>query len=226
MSVRGMWSRLRDRIAALSSRDRRALLIGAVIVVPLLAWAGVVRPYIRTLDDLRDRLAAEEALLVRERNVLRDAPNLPARLEAAGLDIAEVEACLISAANPALAEADITALLEVLARRNLVLLQEVRAITPPLAEEPPEGVLPIYLSVSGESDFEGVLDFLSEVEHHPLLMKIHSLSMEPGAVEAASGRGGRGGAQIATMTFDVMLEAFMVGDLNTGQDAAETEIRR
>ena len=217
MNIRDMWIRLKDRYAILSRQDRRALVIGAVIVVPLLAWSGLVRPYLWAMEDLRDRLAAEQALLDRERNVLQDAPNLPARLEAAGQEITRLEAGLVTAANPALAEADLTALLELLARQNLVLLHEVRAITPPTTETAPEGVIPIFLNVSGESDFEGVLEFFNGVEHHPLLMRIHSMSVEPVAEEGGSGRGENARVQSGTMTFDVILEAFVAG----GPDAGE-----
>ena len=63
----------------------------------------------------------------------------------------------------------------------------------------------------GESDFEGVLRFLHGMEQNPLLIKVVGLSMEP----VPSGGGGRGGGPAVlegTMTFVVIVEAYVPGE--------------
>ena len=204
----GRWS---GGARSLSARDRRALLLGALVLGPLLLWAAVVRPYLGMLEEYRDRLAAERALLEREKAVLAQVPTLPARLHEARSALAEWNARFVHSVNPALAEAEVTSLMETIARESRVLLQEVGAMTLPPEVVPPEGLVPFRLSVRGESDFEGVLRFLNGMEQNPLLLRIVGLSMEP----VPSGGGGRGGGPPTpegTMTFVVILEAYVPED--------------
>ena len=193
----------------LSPRDRRALLVGGVIVVPLLIWMGLVRPYRNALEELGDRLVIEQGLLAREQHAMWEAPELPERLELTREILAQWEERLVRSANPALAEAEVTARLEQMARRYRVLLQEVRAVALPSAEPPPEGFLPIRLSIRGESDFEGVLGFLYGIEHHPLLLRVRGIAVEPVAAAGTPTRGGGSGVQPGAMTLTAIVEAFM-----------------
>jgi hypothetical protein len=187
-------------------------MLGAALLVPMLLWAGVVRPYRSALAGLEDRLAAERSLLERERAVLREAPELPGRLEEARVALARWEAGLVHSLNPALAEAEVTALLETIARDSRVLLQEVRAMALPPDAARPEGLVPFRLSVRGETDFEGVLAFLDGMEQEPLLLRIVGLSVEPAAGGGGGGRGGGPAVQPGTMTFVAIVEAFVPDD--------------
>ena len=213
MSV--VWGRAAERMRGLSQRDRRALLLGGVVLGPALVWMGVVRPYRGLLDDYRDRLVAEQALLDRERGVLEEVPTLPARLDAARTALDGWNARFVQSANPALAEAEVTSLLGKIARESRVLLQEVGSLTLPPEVVAPEGLLPFRLSVRGESDFEGVLRFLNGMEQDPLLLRIVGLSMEPVPFTPGGG-GGRGGgappSQPGAMTFVVIVEAYVPGE--------------
>jgi hypothetical protein len=213
MSPRLSWDRFTDRLGALSERDRRALLLGALVLGPLLLWVGVVRPYVRTIEDYRDRLVAEHALLDREKAVLAEVPALPTRLEEARSALAQWNARFVQSANPALAEAEVTSLMETIARDSRVLLQEVGAMTLPPDVVAPEGLVPFRLSVRGESDFEGVLRFLHGMEQDPLLLRIVGLSMEP-VPFSGGGRGGGAPTQPGAMTFVVIVEAYVPGEVS------------
>jgi hypothetical protein len=207
MSPRAVWDRIGDRIRALPDRDRRALLIGVLLLAPALLWIAVVRPYTGAVAELQDRVVSERALLERERSVLREGPMLPARLDAARADLARWESRLIRSANLALAEAEVSSLLEEIARENRVLLQEVRATPVPREATPPAGLRPIRLTARGESDFEGVLSFLHGMEKDPLLLRVVGLSVD----RAASGGQGSGNAnppQPGAVSFVVIVEAF------------------
>jgi hypothetical protein len=217
VSPRLSLDRLVDRTRALSARDRRALVIGAVVLVPALLWTAVMRPYVRTLGDYRDRLAAERALLEREKAVLEEVPMLPARLEEARSALARWNAGFVQSANPALAEAEVTSLMETIARESRVLLQEVGAMTLPPEVIAPEGLLPFRLSVRGESDFEGVLRFLHGMEQDPLLLKVVGLSMEPVPFTPGGGRGGGQPSQPGAMSFVVIVEAYVPGEAETSE---------
>ena len=216
------FERLGEHVRGLSSRDRRALMVGAVVLVPALLWVAVVRPYRNLLADYSDRLATEQALLERERGLMREVPTLPDRLAEARSQLTRWNARFVQSANPALAEAEVTSLMESIARESRVLLQEVDALTLPPDVVAPKGLLPFRLSVRGESDFEGVLRFLHGVEQDALLLRIVGLSMEPVPVVIGGGGGGRGGnagrgggpppVQPGAMTFVVIVEAYVPGE--------------
>lgn len=171
---------LRDRARALSTRDRRALVLGLLILGPALGWIGVVRPWQSALASLAETAEAEESLLQRERALLREAPTFPDRLSEARAALARKEARLVPSANPALAEAELVGLVEELARANRALFLEARSVALGVGEEPPPGLVPIRLNVRVESDFEGILDFLHAIESDPLLIRVIGLSMQTG----------------------------------------------
>jgi hypothetical protein len=125
-------SRMGARVQAMSPRDRRALVVGCLVLVPLLGWGVLARPYLATVAELRDRTELEASLLERERAVLRQAPTLPARLDETRVALERWEARMVRTPNLPLAEADVTSLLQRLARESRVHLEEVRAVAPPL----------------------------------------------------------------------------------------------
>ncbi len=224
MSFMNGWYRIRDLFAALSPRDRRAIVLGLMVLAPVLLWAGIVRPYLGSLDDLRSRLEVEQALLEREQRIVRNAPELSAGIESVREELERLQTRLVTADNPALAEAELSAHLEHLARSNRVLLQEVRSTTGSTPETDVDGTVPIYLSVSGESDFEGVLDFFTGIEQDRVLMKIGDVSLGPAPSAGESGnenrRGNQGGNQsgnqVDVVRFTAVVVAFMAEPVSAG----------
>lgn len=170
-----------DRLAweRLSARDRRAVTLGLTLVVPALLWVAGVRPYRASLTEARDQVAVERALLERERELLGSAPLLRRELRKARARADEAERRLVSAANTALAEAELIDYLETVAALSRVLLEEVRTVAPGRDEVAPEGLQPVRLAVRGESDLEGVLTFLETIETNPLLLRIGGLTIQP-----------------------------------------------
>lgn len=208
-----MWDAVGDRIRALSERDRRALLLGLAILAPAILWLAVLRPYRAALTDLQDRLVSERGLLEREKAVLAEAGTFPTRLQQARTAINQWDARFVRSPNPALAEAEVTSVLEEVARDNRVLLQEARSMVIPPGTTAPAGLQPMRLSVTGESDFEGVLRFLNGMEQHPLLLRVVGLSVEPAQQSGgAPGRGGGQGTQPGAMSFVVIVEAYVPVD--------------
>jgi len=171
-------TRLVERFRALNSRDRRALLIGALLLLPPLLWIGVVRPWMGAVAETRETILQEEELLARERSLLIRGPSLPADLTEARLTLRRKEARLLQSANAALAEATIAKTIEEMARANNTLLLEVRGTVRPANEPTPPGLLPLRLNVRVESDFQGLLGFLHAMETDPLLIRLIGFSME------------------------------------------------
>jgi hypothetical protein len=172
---------LMHRFAHLSSRDRRALLLGAAILVPLLGWGLGVRPWLASLEETRDRARAERALFDRERQVLAEAHTLAARLEETRVSLERADTRLLRAPNLALAEAELTTVVQGLARESRVHLVEARSTAIPPGNDPPPGLHPLRLSLRAESDFEGALALVHALEHDPLLLEVISLALSPAA---------------------------------------------
>lgn len=219
------------RLEGLSGRDRRAILVGLAILAPAIAWLGVVRPYRAVVLELREAVVVERELLARERALLREAPSLPDRIEAARLRLGRGEAGLVRSANLALAEAEVTGHLEGLARESRTLLLEARSVLPPPDSEPTPGLRPIRMELRGESDFEGVLEFVRRLEDDPLLLRMAALSLRPGG-SARNGdppRTGQRGQQASdegpggsgVIGFVVVIEAFAPEGVGDGPAGGE-----
>jgi hypothetical protein len=171
--------RVRDRIGALSARDKRALRFGLAILTPALFWILVAKPYIGALGAARDHLSTERALFSREEQLLASAGTLPYAIADAEAAAQRANGRLVTAANAPLAEARLTEWLEQIAGLSRVLLLQMSAESP-RPEELESGELePIRLAVNGESDFEGVMTFLLRVEESPLLLRVRELLIEP-----------------------------------------------
>ncbi len=206
-------ARLRAALDGLSPRDRRALGLGALLVGPALLWVLAVRPYFGALGDMRDRLASEQALLQREKALLIEAPGYGDMMKSASVAVHAWEDRLLDSSNRALAEAELTTLLERAARRNRVLLQEAATAGLPRGEPIPEGLAPVRMSVSGESDFEGVLGFLGALEREDVLLRIVGLSMDRQTVARsvdvpASPARAAAMPQPGTLTFTIIVEGY------------------
>jgi hypothetical protein len=190
----------------LSSRDRRAVLLGAAVLVPALSWMLGVRPYRSYVNDVVERTAAERALLQRERALLARAASLPAAVAAAEAAAQQAELRLVRAPNAPLAEAELTGYLQSLAGASRVLLNEIRGVEQRRNDSLPAAVRPIRLAVGGESDLEGVVRFLARMESSPLLIRIRELLVEPLLENGQSGAGEA--PPTGVMQFTLTIEAF------------------
>lgn len=182
--VRGLF-----RFDRLSPRDRRALRIGLLLAVPILAWTFLVRPYRASLADLKAQVEVERGLLAREEALLASADVLPARAGEAAAHVERAERRLVSGANVALVEGKVIDHLESLAQASRVLLLEIRGLQPDRRDAESEVVQPIRLAVQAESDLDGVTRLLHSIEESRLLLRVEELSVEPQLSRAESGRG-------------------------------------
>lgn len=198
----------------LADRDRRAVLLGAAVLLPAILYLAVGRPYRAQLLDLRDRIAAERALLERESALVQAADALPDQASDLGTRFRRAEARLVRAANVPLAEAELTAVLEETALVSRVLLQEMRTLDLQRDTAGHSVVRPLRLSVRGESDLEGVLTYLHRLENNPLLLRIIELSIEPMLA------GGRGEERTATgvVQFALVVEGYTPAGIAGGRE--------
>jgi hypothetical protein len=165
--------------SSLNPRDRRAILIGLGILIPAAGYVLAWKPYRASLDDVRDRVVAEQELLYRELEVMETSGSLSQEIQQARAEADGHEEKLVRAASGVLAEAELTDFLESSASRSRVLLEEIRGGELGRGEEPPPGLSVVRLHLRGESDLEGVLTFLNEIEKSHLLVRIRGLALEP-----------------------------------------------
>ena len=163
----------------MASRDRRAVLLGLGILLPAMAYVLGVKPYRAALEGVRDRVIAEQELLSRELALLAAAPSVPRELQQAEAQAAVFEDRMVRAASGVLAESELTDFLEGSAFRSRVLLEEIRGGELGRGEEPPPGLSVVRLHLRGESDLEGVLTFLDEIEKSRLFLRVRGLALEP-----------------------------------------------
>jgi hypothetical protein len=204
-----------SRLSGMSERDRRALILGAVLLIPGLVWMLGVRPYRASITDLRDRIAMEQDLLQRERALLDSRVQLRASLAAASGEAGSAGRRLVSASNQPLAETAVAEALEDAALDSRVLLLELRTVAFRTEISPPPGTTAFRLAVSGEGDFRGFLAFLRAVETHPLLLRVAGVTVDP--VVEDEDDGGISGV----VEFGMVIEGY--ARLPEGVEGSETE---
>ena len=194
----------------LAPRDRRALLIGLGILLPVGAYVLGVKPYRAALEDVRDRVQAERELLARELELLEAGPGMPERMREVQAEAEVHEERLVRAASGVLAEAALTGLLEASALQSRVLLEEIRGGELGRGESPPPGLAVVRLHLRGESDLEGVMNFLDRLEKSPLLLRIRGLALEPETARAESDDDGERGPSLPTgvVEFQMIVDGF------------------
>ncbi len=174
------------RLSRLASRDRRALVLGAVVLLPVLLFRGVVTPYARMHAALGERLRAQRELLARELTVLADVRRLPERRARVHGVLAADASLLFPGGDPFAATAELVGYVGDAARHSHLLVQELQSrSTAPV--QGAEGLIQLQVEVRGQSDFEGTLRFLQALERGPRLVRVEALAVER-LVAASGGR--------------------------------------
>jgi len=158
----------------LSSRDRRAVALGALIVVPALVFAGVVRPYLNLRARLAERLHEQRDLLRREGTLVAAARHLPVSLKGASRAFMSARSRLLPERDALVATAGLVSLVGDEARRRGVLLEAIESGAP----EPIRGdLVAVQIGVRGRGDLEGLLHWLKAIETGPQLLRVERLNV-------------------------------------------------
>src|SRR5262249_27636121 len=147
--------------ATMSTRDRRAVVLGIGILLPALLFIWGVRPYQAALSDARDQLATERATLARERAAITTARSNPQLQHIADSAMRAMRPRLFEGKDDVMASAELASYLGDVARKSRVWLQT--ASTRP-AVASPDGVRTLRVEIRAESDLRGTLTFLQSLE--------------------------------------------------------------
>ena len=118
---------------------------------------------------------------------------------------------MLQAPSAVLAEGELTEFLETSAYRSRVLLEEIRSGELARGEESPPGLSVIRLHLRGESDLQGMLTFLGEIESSHLLLRVRGLALEPEVARPESDdedQGPREAIPTGVVTFQLILDGF------------------
>jgi len=199
----------------MSSRDRRAVFMGLAVLLPALVYVLGVRPYLTALMSVREQTFQAQGLLARELDLLERADELPQAAQRARETARGVESRMLRARSLLLAEGELTDFLEAAAYHSRVLLEEIRGGELARGEEPPPGLSMVRLHLRGESDLEGVLTFLDQLEKSDLLLRIRGLALEPEVSRPDSDeedQGSRNPVPTGVVGFQMIVDGFAQGE--------------
>lgn len=186
----------------MSARDRRAVVLGAVVLLPGLVFAWGWRPYQAALGDARDQLATERATLARERAAIATAREHPQLQHVADSAMRAMHPRLFEGRDDVMASAELASYLGEVATKARVWLQD--ASTRP-AVAAAEGVRTLRVEIRGESDLRGTLRFLQALEHGDKLIRIDRLDISRSARNAEEGS--------ETLSIAATISGFAVADV-------------
>jgi hypothetical protein len=149
-------------------------MIGAVAVLPALAYLWGVKPYVVALTDARERLAVERETLAREQRAVATARRNPKLQHIADSAMSAVSPRLFVGRDDVMASAELATYLGDVALKSRVWLQD--ASTRP-AVAATGGVRTLHVDVRAESDLEGILTFLQSLERGDRLVRIDRLDI-------------------------------------------------
>lgn len=186
----------------LRNRDRRALVGGGIILLPLLAWRLAAAPGVHLLEKTRQAVAVERNLLAHERTLLESAPDFAARADRLVRSLAR--------AAPRVFRSDERPGLYVrkLADGRNVTLRGLRRGTaaPDSGGSPAPDrslLVPVELQLSAESDLEGILSFIGALRDDSHLFVVDLVDLR---AEAPASR------QPEIVHVEMHLRAFLSGD--------------
>lgn len=160
--------------ADMSSRDRRAVTWGAVVLVPALLFVFGIKPWLASLDDMRQQVATERDALARERSAIAAAREHPQLQQRADSAMRMTVPRLFVGRDDVMASAELATYLGDVARASRVWLQD--AATRP-ATVLPSGVRSLRVEVRGESDLRGILSMLRALEAGSKLVRVDRLDI-------------------------------------------------
>jgi hypothetical protein len=160
--------------STMSAKDRRAIMLGVLIVMPALIFIWGVRPYRTAMTETRDELETARLALSREKAAVVAKPNAPGGQQLADSALVLVGPRLFEGRDDAIASAQLAAYLGGVARKSRVLMED--ANTRPSTTSP-EGIRTLRVEVRAESDMEGVATFLHNLEGGQKLVRVDRLEI-------------------------------------------------
>lgn len=166
---------LLSRWHRIGATDRRALLIGALILGPAIAIKLLLLPLVRSWSDLRAEIATERSLLAREEQLLLEGESWATRARADGDRLLAAAPRLYNGADPVAGAGALAGYLSQHAVARRVFLQQTELRPTTLAGE---GVVALAVELRGSTDLEGLLRFVQDLEGGKPLVRVERIHVE------------------------------------------------
>jgi hypothetical protein len=162
------------RWSTMLPRERRTVIVGALVLLPGLLYIWAVRPYQAAMSDARDQLVTERATLARERSAIATARQNPELQHIADSAMRAMRPRLFEGKDDVMASAELASYVGDVAQGARVWLQD--AGTRP-AVPAGEGVRTLRVEIRAESDLLGTLMFLQGLERGDKLVRVDRLDI-------------------------------------------------
>lgn len=169
---------LAKSLGGLSPRDRRALVLGGLLLVAALGFRFVALPYTRALADVRDRVERERDLLRREGALLADAQAYATRFERSEAVLLREAPRLFSAQDLVAATGALSNYVSDQAIRNRVFVQHSETRPPEVVAD---GIAKLQVDLRAVGDLEGLLSLLQSLETGAKLVTVERILVTPAA---------------------------------------------
>ncbi len=159
----------------LRARDRRAITLGAIVLVMVLGYAKIIRPLRTDIAHDREALHEQRGLLARERALIARAPTLPAARRDVEQALSAEQTRLFSGDSVA-ATSELSGFVADVARATGVTLTSLEGRAPAGAG----GIYRIGADLRGEGAWRQVLTFIRALESSSRLIEVTSIRIERG----------------------------------------------
>ncbi|MCX5762401.1 MAG: hypothetical protein NTW72_13025 [Gemmatimonadetes bacterium] len=161
-------------MTGLVRRDRRALWLGALVVVPIIAWRAIVAPLATSMAANEARAAASAELFAREQALGRDAAQLRHAVTVAQRTLAAESPRLFIAADSGSAASALIAW----ARGAAISagLRDMRGEAAPVTPLP-GALIGVQVDVRARGNLAAVTAWLSTMERDARLVTVHRLEL-------------------------------------------------
>jgi Type II secretion system (T2SS), protein M subtype b len=185
----------------MSLRDRRAVLLGAAVLLPALAFIWGVRPYMNALDDARSELTAQRDALAREQAAVTSAKENPRLRQLADSAMQAMQPKLFSGRDDVMASALLASYVGDLAAKARVWLQDANTRPAVLGKD---GVRALQVDIRGQSDLRGTMRFLQALQRGSKLIRVDKLDVSHAA--------GSSDDPMETLTITATISGFALAD--------------
>lgn len=162
------------RTPSLGRRDRRALVLGALLAVPVIGWQVIGAPLARADSERRARLASSRDLLARELEIVASAGAYPPLVGDAEHAMREATPRLLAGATAGARSAALVAWVQGRAREAGVRLTEIAPLDDSASVA---GLQPVSIRIAGRAELGAVLAFISAIERGEKLVRVSSLGI-------------------------------------------------
>lgn len=194
----------------LTPRDTRILRLAAFILVPSLGYVYGVKPYMESLTSMRDQVVTQREALAREQTLLADFAHNPNLQRDTDVAVMNATPLLFTGRDDIIASAELATYVAKMAEAARVNL--LQAGTRPTVVSP-AGVRMLRIELRGESDLEGILTFLNQLETGDKLVRFDRLDISRPAERRADEDG------FETLTMAATVSAFAIGDIAASDTA-------